>query len=109
MIPWLGKLSSRKDLATQQARVADHIAAEQLMSFAHSLNAGSERKEIVETLKPLYERRSKQKGWDQHLLNCLRNMGRPEEVASAVFQLCTPDFGYVTGTEVFVTGGQHLY
>ena len=20
-----------------------------------------------------------------------------------------PDFGYVTGTEVFVTGGQHLY
>ena len=39
----------------------------------------------------------------------MHRMGRPEEVASAVFQLCTPDFGYVTGTEVFVTGGQHLY
>ena len=39
----------------------------------------------------------------------MHRMGRPEEVASAVYQLCTPDFGYVTGTEVFVTGGQHLY
>ncbi len=39
----------------------------------------------------------------------MHRMGRPEEVASAVFQLCTADFGYVTGTEVFVTGGQHLY
>ncbi len=39
----------------------------------------------------------------------MHRMGRPEEVASAVFQLCTPNFGYVTGTEVFVTGGQHLY
>lgn len=39
----------------------------------------------------------------------MHRMGRPEEVAGAVFQLCSPDFGYVTGTEVFVTGGQHLY
>jgi NAD(P)-dependent dehydrogenase (short-subunit alcohol dehydrogenase family) len=39
----------------------------------------------------------------------LHRMGRPEEVAAAVFRLCTEDFGYVTGTEIFVTGGQHLY
>jgi NAD(P)-dependent dehydrogenase (short-subunit alcohol dehydrogenase family) len=39
----------------------------------------------------------------------MHRMGRPDEVASAVFQLCTADFGYVTGTEVFVTGGQHLF
>src|SRR3546814_9529398 len=39
----------------------------------------------------------------------LHRMGRPDEVASTVFRLCTPDFGYVTGTEIFVTGGQHLY
>jgi NAD(P)-dependent dehydrogenase (short-subunit alcohol dehydrogenase family) len=39
----------------------------------------------------------------------MHRMGRPEEVASAVYQLCAADFGYVTGTEVFVTGGQHLY
>jgi NAD(P)-dependent dehydrogenase (short-subunit alcohol dehydrogenase family) len=39
----------------------------------------------------------------------MHRMGRPEEVASAVFQLCAKDFGYVTGTEIFVTGGQHLY
>jgi len=25
-----------------------------------------------------------------------------------VYQLCSDDFGYVTGTELFVTGGQHL-
>ena len=39
----------------------------------------------------------------------MQRMGTPGEVAAAVFQLCTPDFGYVTGTEVFVTGGQHLF
>jgi NAD(P)-dependent dehydrogenase (short-subunit alcohol dehydrogenase family) len=38
----------------------------------------------------------------------MQRMGTPEEVASAVYQLCTADFGYVTGSEIFVTGGQHL-
>lgn len=33
--------------------------------------------------------------------------GTPEEVASVVWHLCQPDFGYVTGAEIFVTGGQH--
>ncbi len=35
--------------------------------------------------------------------------GTPAEVAATVYRLCNRDFGYVTGTEVFVTGGQHLY
>ncbi len=39
----------------------------------------------------------------------MHRMGTPEEVASAVYQLCAADFGYVTGTEIFVTGGQHLF
>lgn len=39
----------------------------------------------------------------------LERMGTPEDVAGTVFRLCGPDFEYVTGTEVFVTGGQHLY
>lgn len=39
----------------------------------------------------------------------MHRMGTAAEVASTVFQLCNPDFGYVTGTEIFVTGGQHLY
>jgi len=39
----------------------------------------------------------------------MRRMGTADEVAATVFQLCNPDFGYVTGTEIFVTGGQHLY
>jgi NAD(P)-dependent dehydrogenase (short-subunit alcohol dehydrogenase family) len=39
----------------------------------------------------------------------MHRMGTPEEVAGCVFQLCGSDFGYVTGTEVFVTGGQHVY
>ena len=39
----------------------------------------------------------------------MHRMGKPEEVASAVFQLCGSDFSYVTGTEIFVTGGQHLF
>ena len=39
----------------------------------------------------------------------LNRMGTAEEVAAIVYQLCGEDFGYVTGTEVFVTGGQHLF
>ena len=36
-------------------------------------------------------------------------MGSPEDVAAVVFRLCSSDFAYVTGTEIFVTGGQQLY
>ncbi len=39
----------------------------------------------------------------------LNRMGTAEEVASVVFQLCSDEFSYVTGSEVFVTGGQHLF
>ena len=39
----------------------------------------------------------------------LNRMGTAEEVAGVVYQLCNADFGYVTGTEIFVTGGQHLF
>ncbi len=38
----------------------------------------------------------------------LHRMGTGAEVASVVFSLCGDDFGYVTGTEIFATGGQHL-
>ena len=39
----------------------------------------------------------------------MKRMGTPDEVAGAVYQLCNTDFAYVTGTEIFVTGGQHLF
>lgn len=39
----------------------------------------------------------------------LDRMGTPEDVAACVFRLCSDEFNYVTGTEIFVTGGQHLY
>ncbi|TAN55310.1 MAG: SDR family oxidoreductase [Magnetospirillum sp.] len=39
----------------------------------------------------------------------LERMGTTEDVAGTVFRLCGDDFAYVTGTEIFVTGGQHLY
>ena len=38
----------------------------------------------------------------------LRRLGSPEDVAATVFYLCSDDAGYVTGSEIFVTGGQHL-
>ncbi|ABC23312.1 SDR family NAD(P)-dependent oxidoreductase [Rhodospirillum rubrum] len=38
----------------------------------------------------------------------LDRMGSTEDVASCVYRLCTEEFGYVTGTEIYVTGGQHL-
>jgi NAD(P)-dependent dehydrogenase (short-subunit alcohol dehydrogenase family) len=39
----------------------------------------------------------------------LDRMGTPQDVAGTIFRLCSDDFGYVTGAEIFVTGGQHLY
>lgn len=39
----------------------------------------------------------------------MHRLGTPEEVAGVIFQLCSGDFSYVTGTELFITGGQHLF
>ena len=39
----------------------------------------------------------------------MERMGKPEDVASAAFYLCSDESGYVTGTEIWLTGGQHLY
>ena len=39
----------------------------------------------------------------------LERMGSPEDVAKTVYYLCSDDSSYVTGTEVWVTGGQHLF
>jgi NAD(P)-dependent dehydrogenase (short-subunit alcohol dehydrogenase family) len=39
----------------------------------------------------------------------LQRLGTPEDVASTIFYLCSDQSAYVTGTEIFVTGGQHLY
>lgn len=38
----------------------------------------------------------------------MQRLGQPEEVADVLFSLCNGSMPYVTGTEVFVTGGQHL-
>ena len=38
-----------------------------------------------------------------------RRLGKPDEVAATIFYLCSPDSSYVTGTEIFITGGQHLF
>ncbi len=38
----------------------------------------------------------------------LERMGSTDDVAGVVYRLCSEDFTYVTGTEIFVTGGQHL-
>ena len=39
----------------------------------------------------------------------LGRMGTPEDVAATIYFLCSGDSGYVTGTEVWVTGGQHMF
>ena len=39
----------------------------------------------------------------------LHRLGTPEDVAAAVYFLCAEESGYVTGSEIFVTGGQHLF
>jgi len=39
----------------------------------------------------------------------LARLGQPEEVAGTIFYLCSDDARYVTGTEIMITGGQHLF
>jgi NAD(P)-dependent dehydrogenase (short-subunit alcohol dehydrogenase family) len=39
----------------------------------------------------------------------LQRLGSPDDVAAAILYLASPDSAYVTGTEIFITGGQHLY
>ena len=39
----------------------------------------------------------------------LNRLGEPEDVAGTIYFLCTDDAAYVTGTEIFVNGGQHVY
>lgn len=39
----------------------------------------------------------------------LQRLGTTAEVAAVIYQLCQQDFSYVTGSEIFLTGGQHLW
>ena len=39
----------------------------------------------------------------------MRRLGTPEEVAGVIYRLCEGDFAYVTGAEIDVTGGQHVF
>lgn len=38
----------------------------------------------------------------------LRRLGQPEEVAKAIYFLCTESSSYVTGAELHINGGQHV-
>jgi NAD(P)-dependent dehydrogenase (short-subunit alcohol dehydrogenase family) len=39
----------------------------------------------------------------------LNRLGLPADIAGTIFFLCSEDAAYVTGTEIFVNGGQHVY
>ncbi len=39
----------------------------------------------------------------------MERMGSPLDVANAIYFLASPEAGYITGTEMWITGGQHLY
>ena len=38
----------------------------------------------------------------------LRRLGQPEEVAKAIYFLCTEASSYVNGAELHINGGQHV-
>ena len=38
----------------------------------------------------------------------LQRLGRPEEIASMIYVLCSPQSSYVTGAEIHINGGQHV-
>ncbi|MCW9035886.1 MAG: SDR family oxidoreductase [Rhodospirillales bacterium] len=39
----------------------------------------------------------------------LNRMGEPKDVAGSIYYLCSEDSKYISGTEIWVTGGQHLF
>ena len=39
----------------------------------------------------------------------LERLGTPDEVASTIYFLCSEGAAYVSGTEIFVTGAQHIF
>jgi len=39
----------------------------------------------------------------------LQKLGEPQDVAATIYWLCAPESRYISGTEIFVTGGQHVY
>lgn len=39
----------------------------------------------------------------------LNRMGTADDVARSVYYLCSEDAAYVTGSEIWVTGGQHMF
>ncbi|MBT3237596.1 MAG: SDR family oxidoreductase [Rhodospirillaceae bacterium] len=39
----------------------------------------------------------------------LDRMGSPRDVATTIYYLCSDDSNYVTGSEIWITGGQHLF
>ena len=39
----------------------------------------------------------------------LNRMGAPEDTARAIHYLASQEAAYVTGTEIWVTGGQHMF
>lgn len=39
----------------------------------------------------------------------LNRMGTPDDVARSIYYLCSDEAAYVTGSEVWVTGGQHMF
>ena len=39
----------------------------------------------------------------------LHRFGAPADVAGAIYFLCSDDSSYVSGTEIMVTGGQHIF
>jgi NAD(P)-dependent dehydrogenase (short-subunit alcohol dehydrogenase family) len=38
----------------------------------------------------------------------MRRLGKPEEVATTIYFLCTPPSSYVNGAEIHINGGQHV-
>ena len=38
----------------------------------------------------------------------LKRLGKPEEIASMIYVLCSPQSSYVTGAEIHINGGQHV-
>lgn len=39
----------------------------------------------------------------------LRRLGRPEEVAETIYFICSEASSYISGAEIHVNGGQHVY
>ncbi len=75
----------------------------------HGIRANSISPGVIETNQT--REQLKDPGWADYMLGKtqLGHLGRPQEIAQVALFLASDDSSYVTGTDIVVDGGMHVW